>query len=258
MDFSAILSHPDHQEIISKLVIGGNPKEVSQWLKIKYSDKDQKHLHLSSKLLQDYIDSHIDVANQFKQDQQALTSAVTTTPVKERKLSAALQNNKAYQDRLIEYADKQIDIKKVIQNMVFIITDRVEQVFDSIQQNPASAKADYPLIKWFEVLINAVEKFDKIVNQAPDQIIQHNITVQQVDRHVFVIQDALRRTLSQIDPEAASLFMEIMNKEMSNLKEPAINQNEPLLDAQLKEVKLLSDTLSQQQQSVLEPLKDEE
>ena len=256
MDFSSILSHPDHQEIISRLVVGGNPKEVSQWLKIKYSDKDQKHLHLSSKLLQDYIDSHVDVANQFKQDQQALTAPQPSSlSHKEKKMSAALLNNKAYQDRLIEYADRQIDVKKIIQNMVFIITDRVEQVFDAIQQNPSSAKADYPLIKWFEVLLNAVEKCDKIVNQAPDQIIQHNITVQQVDRHVFVIQEALRRTLSQVDPEAAAYFMEIMNKEMANIKEPSANAALPI-DSQINELKLLNDTLTQQ--SAMEHLKNEE
>jgi len=238
MDFSTILSHPDCQEIISKLVTGVSPKEISQWLKIKYSDKDQKHLHLSSKLLQDYLDSHVDIATQFKKDQ----AIVSQPPSKEKKLTAALLSNKSYQERLIEYADKQVDVKRLVQELVFMIRDRIEQVFDAIQQNPVSSKGDYPLIKWFELLMNALEKCDKIVNQAPDQIIQHNVTIQQIDQHVFVIQEALRRTLSQIDHEAALLFIDIMNKEMAKLKPQQITDE--TVDKKIEEIKLLTDKVN--------------
>ena len=39
-DYSIILNHPLNQEIISKLITGTDPKEINQWLKLKYPNKE--------------------------------------------------------------------------------------------------------------------------------------------------------------------------------------------------------------------------
>jgi len=68
-DFSLITNHPNCEEIISKLVSGTVPKEVSRWLKLKYPNKDQKHLNLTIKLLKDFVNSqYLDTYNQFTND----------------------------------------------------------------------------------------------------------------------------------------------------------------------------------------------
>lgn len=234
MDFSSILQHPDKDEIISKLMTGVDPKDVNQWLKLKYTDKSQKHLHISIKLLLDFSKSQY--TNFFTQFTDDLAS------VKEdkldQKMAESLLNNKTYRDRLNEYADKKINIEEVYVNAIHIMTDRIIQVFDKIQENPGGTKADYALIKWFEVLQNAVEKYDKHKNVAPDQIIQHNFTVQYIDQTNAIFAEVFRETLAEVDPELSLLLMEKFTEKLKRLKPPP--EDKPLtIDAQLEEAKIL-------------------
>ena len=68
-DFSTILNHPDHEEILSKLFTGTLPKQVSQWLKQKYTKPEQKHLHITIKLLKDFVNSdYTDYYNKVSKD----------------------------------------------------------------------------------------------------------------------------------------------------------------------------------------------
>jgi hypothetical protein len=216
VDFSNILSHPNSEEIISRLVIGDDPKEIAQWLKIKYSEKEQKHLHLSAKVLQEYASKHLDLVGQLRQDLTIVKSG--SDDKMQKQLSASLLNNKTYRQRVLELADTEIDIKKIVSELVMLCKDRMEQIFDRIQENPTHLKNDYLLVKYFETLFVAVEKYDKIHNNAPDQIIQHNITVQHIDQQVAMLQEAVRKTLAKMDSEASLIFMEYYIEELSKLQ----------------------------------------
>src|SRR5690606_28394404 len=127
------------------------------------------------------------------------------------------------------------DITKMMVELHTLIQARIEQFFDRIQENPSILKNDYALIKYFELMLNYVEKYDKIVNKSPDQIVQHNITVQVLDKYVAVLQNCIRDTLSKIDAEAAFLFMEVFTEELSKLELPeeakALSQDKRLVEA---------------------------
>lgn len=215
-DFSILLAHPLAEEIITKLITGTSSKDISQWLRLKYPDKEQKHLHISSKLLDEYANKHIgNLMEQLQKDVSILKS--NPTP----KIAASLLNNKTYRERLVDLIDQEVDIKKMIKELILMIRERTEQIFDRIQESPTSlGKGDYTLIKYFELLLNATEKFDKIHNNAPDQIIQHNITVQMVDKYKIVFQEAVRKTLAHMDTESSILFMEILSEELQKLEMP--------------------------------------
>lgn len=234
MDFSAILSHPDKDDIISKLMTGVDPKDINQWLKIKYTDKSQKHLHISIKLLQDFSKSqYTNFFTQFTDDLAAVKEDKL-----DRRVSESLLNNKTYRERLIEYADKKLDIEEVYINAVHIMTDRIIQVFDKIQENPGNTKTDYALIKWFEVLQNAVEKYDKHKNVAPDQVIQHNYTIQYIDQTNAIFAEVFRETLAEIDPEAALRLQDKFAEKLKKLKAP-MEDKQASVDTQLEEAKVL-------------------
>jgi hypothetical protein len=218
MDFSLVTDHPDYEEIVSKIAIGQSPKDIINWLKIKYTDKDQKHLQLNQKLLQEFIDKHADLDAHLKRDVLAVKN--NDTSISDYKIAASLMNNKTYMERLQQLADTKIDIKKMITELVLMCRARMEQVFDRIQENPTNMKGDYVLLKYFETLFIAMEKFDKIVNEAPDQVIQVNIQNQIAEQHVAIFQEAIRETLSYIDPESALLFMEIFTQKLSGIKMP--------------------------------------
>jgi hypothetical protein len=231
-DFSKLLDHPDNEAIVSKLVTGEPVKDVAEWLKIKYDRPEQSHLRLPTTLLKQFLDSNLDLYSTMRVDLDQVKSGTIN-----RKVAASLKNNKTYQERLAEVAGNEIDIKNTLQNIVNIIQVRVEQVFDKMQQNPENMKPDYVLIKWFEVLLNSTEKLDKIVNNRPDTIIQHNINVQTMEQHTAVVQDAIRETLAEMDPDAAFSFIEKINQKMAGLKAPeqqaVLSQEKRLQEAQL-------------------------
>lgn len=217
MDFSSILNHPDHDEIISKLLTGTNPKDVGQWLKLKYNEKSQAHLRVSIKLLQDFSKSqYMNYYDQFKQD---LAIEKNTDKI-DKRIADSLYNNKTYKERINELAEKEINIRERFLSLDLIIRDRIEQVFDKIQEDPGSFKGDYIFIKYVEQYLSLIEKYNRDINNAPDQIIQHNHTVQYVDQNLAAIQDGIRNALLELDPELTALVMEKISDAMSKVKPP--------------------------------------
>lgn len=239
MDFSIILLHPNSEDIASKLITGMSPKDISQWLRLKYPDKEQKHLHISAKLLEEYANAHIgNLLEVIQKDVATLKSE--PSPQMDKAISASLLSNKTYRERLMQLADQEVDIKHMIKDLVLMIRDRIEQVFDKIQENPSNVgKNDYVLVKYFETLSNAIEKFDKIHNNAPDQIIQHNVTIQTADKYRVVFQEAIRKTLAYMDSEASIFFIETLSKEMQKLEMPIDLQPTP--ESRMAEARMLSE-----------------
>lgn len=228
-DFSKILSHPDKDEIISKLVTGIKPKDVSDWLKLKYTDKEQGHLRVSSKILQEFVENNLDLYNVLQND-------ISGVKQDKKEISDSLKNNKTYQERIVEIADKELDIKRLLIETGHIIRQRVEQVFDKIQENPQNFKPDYTLIKWLETLLSFTDRYQKIVNEAPDTVVQHNVNIQIVEQHTIMLQDAIRETMAEVDSDMAFSFLEKLNAKMSLLQCPqpqVMSQDKKLLEAQI-------------------------
>lgn len=235
-DFSNIVDHPDYQEIIRKLVVGDNSKDISQWLKVKYTDKDQRHLQLSAKSIQDFVEKHVNLMDHV---QSSVAIAKGADDKLEKKIAASLMNNKTYRERVLEITNNELDIKKMIAEFLLMARDRMEQVFDNIQANPAGiGKGDYVLLKYMETLFLACEKFDKIVNQSPDQIIQHNYTVQVMEQNVAVFQEAVRKTLAQMDTEASLQFVEILTEELKRMKSTDVG---PTVEGRMLDAQILRD-----------------
>lgn len=240
-DFSKILEHPDCDEIISKLTHGILPKDVGDWLKIKYSEKNQSHLRLSNKLLKDFLEGHLDLSKDIQQD----ILAAKTGQQMQKKVAASLKNNKTYQERIHEVADevanKELDIYRFMGELVVIGKARIEQYFDKMQSNPENLKPDYGLMKWIDSFGALCERYDKMVNEKPDQIIQHNVTIQVVDQYVALIQDTVKETLAEFEPERAFQFMERLSERMAAVEIPP--ELRPISqDKRLAEAKIISET----------------
>lgn len=244
MDFSNILSHPDKEEIISKLLTGTDPKDVNQWLKLRYADKSQAHLRLSVKSLQDFSKSqYVDYYNQYTQE---ITTAVHTGQIDklDKKVADSLLNNKTVRERLAEHAGKEIDVRERFLSLDLLIRDRIEQVFDKIQENPGGWKGDYVFIKYVEQYLKLIENYDKQINNRPDQIIQHTHTVQYINQQTAAIQEAIREVLAAYDPEMAIFLMEKITEKLTNVKAPVEIVQGP--EDRLAEIKVLEEAISKE------------
>lgn len=237
-DFSVIIDHPDKEDIISKLLTGTTPKDVSQWLKLKYPKKEQSHLRLTIKILKEFIKSgYTDCYEQFKKDLVVVKN--TNGKIDKKQLTGSLLNNKTYRERLINIAEQEIDIKTMLKSLITVCQERAEQIFDQIQQDPLKFKGDHYFLRYMTEISNLIEKFEKIVNHAPDQIIQHNVTLQAVETNTNAILTAIRTTLEKLDTETSLLFMENFYNELGALKPPS--HNEMSQEERMKEARLLQE-----------------
>lgn len=249
MDFSSILSHPNREDIISKLLTGTDPKDVSQWLKLLYPDKEQAHLRLSIKILQDFSKSQY--ADFYDQHTKEITTAIQTGQLDklDKKLADSLLNNKTLKERLTEHATKEINVRERFLSLDLLIRDRIEQVFDKIQENPAGMKGDYVLLKWVEQYLNLVEKYDKQVNNRPDQIVHHTHTVQYINQTNAAMQEVLREVLAMYDPEMAIFLMEKISEKLNGIK-PPVEAEFQTVDDRLESIKSLETAMSSNKDKV--------
>lgn len=236
-----ILQHPDKDDIISRLVSGEKPVDVAEWLRSKYGS-DIKFA-LGSGSLKLFQDEHLDVYLQLKEDiltvkaSQSLDDKLSTV-----QLDSRIKNNKKYRERLDELADKEIDIKKVIKLALVNLEARAEQVFDHLQENSKDFKVDHVLIQYFNTLIMAIEKCDKLVNNAPDQVIQHNHTIKLADQQMAIFVDTVRDIIKTFDYEQSLMFTEMFYKRIAVLDAPEEFKPIPV-EIRLAEAKLLGEKI---------------
>ncbi len=238
-----ILEHPDKDEVISKLIIGISPKDIHDWLKAKYTNVSETKFVLSEKLVKSFQENYLDIYTMLKEDIAKTKMAVSNHT--EENLELAVKDNSAYRSAMLQMANNEVDAKRMITNLCLAIETRISQVFDSIQQDPnnINTRVDRLMIEYADSLGGILEKYYKFVEHAPDQVIQHNITLQAVDQHISVFHDVIREVLSQMDLESAMYFMEVFNEKMSKLR-PA--SEVPLLtpEAKLAEVKVLNEEIN--------------
>lgn len=208
-----ILNHPELKKIITKLSLGESPHNVSKYLKIKFGEKDEAHLRLTASALSDFKDEHL---NQHRTLQQIVEDE--RKGKLDHRISESLLNTKAWRERIAKYTDGEIDFKQKILEVLSKLEIRAEQVFDKVQENPGNFKGDYVLLKYFEQIFMAIEKADKLINDKPDQLIQHNVTVQMVEDHSVAFQEAIRDLLKELDPDISSRFMELLSSKLNNLE----------------------------------------
>lgn len=216
MGFSLLLNHPDRQEIVNKILSAQSPKQVYDWLRLKYPNADQQDLRLNLNLLKEFAKSNLlDYDTKINND----ILLAQEEKIQQKKLSEALLNNKTYQDRINEIVDTKIDVKQKFMHLEMALHARMEQVFDAIQQDPSKVnKADYTLIKYMEQYLKLLESYNKSVNMAPDLIVQHNYTMEYIDNQSNILQQAVRETLEEMEPRFAFIFIEKMQEKLNNLE----------------------------------------
>jgi len=145
-----VLEHPDKSELLSKLLIGISSKDIRDWLAAKYTSPAEKKFVLSEKSLDIFKDNYLDLYNTIKED---LTNTKSSLSLDEE-LQLTLQDNTIYKSKMIELATGELDIRKMLGNMIIAIETRAAQIFDEIQQDPRNinTRNERLLIEYFDKL----------------------------------------------------------------------------------------------------------
>lgn len=237
-----LLNHPDKDEIISKIVIGVTEKDISEWLSAKYTNEAEKKFILDHKYLITFHKKYLNIYQHIRDD-LIKTKEIISSP--DQNIELSIKGNTAYKNKMLELAGKEVDIKQMITNVLLAIETRASQLFDEIQLDPRNinTRHDRMLKEWFDTLGSMIEKYHKLVNNAPDKIVQHNVTLQVVDQHITVFHDVIKEILSQMDVEASLYFIEMFNAKMSKLKESQADKLLPT-ETRLAEAKILNETIA--------------
>jgi len=254
--FNKIFHHPDREEIIAKLIIGTSATEIHEWLSNNYGDISQKKFVISAKNIKAFQDNYLDIYQQIRDDidnTKRATKSIQTVP-SDQDFQLIVSNNPTYKDMVKSIADTELDnavnIKRMLANMIQAIELRTSQFYDEIQNSGQfNTKNERILIEYFEVFGSNLERWHKIVEGGPDQIIQHNVNVQSnLDQYVSIIYEAIKSTLNQMDVEAALLFMEKFNSIISKTHLPT--EAQLTQEQKTKEIQLLNENITQ---TLLEP-----
>lgn len=239
-----IINHPDKDELISKLATGVLPTEINEWLSFKYSSLSDKKLVLSTKQLQSFKDDYLDVYTVIREDFQKARGALAISSEDSLELSVA--GNSAYKKLVMDTVGKELNLKETIRSIAHVIETRLAQIFDVIQEDPRNinGRIDRILIEYIDKFAIVLEKAHKFENESPDQVIQHNITVQHIDQHTTIFYEAIKRVLSKMDLQSSMYFMEAFNEEMNKIKSPQSRAITPV-DERIVEVKILNEVINQ-------------
>lgn len=145
----------------------------------------------------------------------------------------------------MELAGKEIDIREMARHLAVAIETRLGQIVDVIQENPRdiNTKVDRLVVEYAKVFGEILEKYYKFTESPAEQFIQNNVTLQFVDQHILVFQEAIRETLAEMDLESSMMFMEKLTEKMARLKAPE-KEIIPTTESRLAEAKLLNETIS--------------
>lgn len=242
---SKILSHPDREEIISKMLLGISTKDIYDNLNIRYADVGDPSLIISEKELTTFKKNSLDIYRTIQEDLHKTSTALANKDT--NNVDLAVKSSPKYKEAMIKLANNELDIKTMLANLILSVENRVAQISDQIQQDPdtINSKTERLLAEYIDRLQNGIERWQKYIVGTPDQTIQHNVSIQHIDSHISVFYEAIRKTLSQMDIETSLYFMEVFNEEINKLKAPVEQKITPA-EERLAEVKILNDQINQQ------------
>jgi phosphoglycerate-specific signal transduction histidine kinase len=212
-----ILEHPDAEEIISKLMSGIQPEDIHDALHLKYPRPEEKAFVFTEKQLEHFKDKHLDVYKIYKRHFSQV-KALEDGKAETKDLDALVQQNPAYLKKMKEVVNYKIDVKQMICKFLIRLETRIDQLFDVIDQDPFKWKPDRTVIEWMGKLKEYMELYYKYVEEAPDQVIQHNISIETVDKHSQIILEGIRETIGEFDPAVALMFAEKLSNKLAKLK----------------------------------------
>lgn len=211
-----LLSHPDFQEILAKLINSVSPSDIAEGLNLRYQEVNDKKFQLSERMIREFQKNYLDFYLTMKNDLTAIQAPQTPTSAT---ILATLNENIAYKDALTKYANTEIDIKERIAQLCSIIEVRTEQVFNNMQEDVENMRNDRILIEWVSALTCALHELREANEVSPDNIsIQNNISIQVLDTHMDAVFGIIREILTKLDYDTSLLFIEMWQEAMGDLK----------------------------------------
>lgn len=206
-------NHPDRDLIISWISNGLTAVQISEKLKIKYPRVNQDDMRVSQGTIKVFKKEYMNIDKHAAEDIKNFKLWN-----KEKELEEEIKSSDAYTHALKKAVDSEIDARKEISDILFLIKERLKVFYNTLAgKDKLDERNERILQSYMTQCMDVVEKNEKYVNGYKETT-QHNVNVNIMSDQVILIRDAMRETLSDIDPSLAIEFMERLNLKMKELR----------------------------------------
>ena len=236
-EFSKILNHPDRDQIITKLTSGDSANSVADWLRIKYPEN--KEFIVSHGLLDAFRRGHLNIHGAVLDELRYKIKQAQEEEANEE-LQQVIKKNKTYKEKVNEEVDEQLNLHKKLYQILNVVEERFGQLYDKTQLNVNDYRPDKTMQTWLEMMLKLIQEIRK-VEGAPDQVVQHNVTIQAIDEHTTMFQKAFVQTLQELDLDKSSMLIDKFTKNLECLRieQPALHSKKDANKIEVLAAKLL-------------------
>lgn len=205
-----VLRHPDQEEIISKLLQGNSVKEVEAWLKKRHPKT--KRLHISWMTLQKFRKEYLNLEGEaLAQIKQARSDSDQTKKELEKRATIAASN--AYQEKLAEIVNEEIDVQRKMLEMEKLISSRIEYYFNVLNSG-GNLREERVFMELLDRQREVMRDWKKYIEKVPDQTIEQNININVVNEQLNVLKGIIFEVLKEMNPEIIPVFVEKLNSRL--------------------------------------------
>jgi hypothetical protein len=217
-----ILNHPDKDLIIKKLLEGESLRSVEEWLREKYDDPK---FHVTFVTMQKFRKEHLNIEGDYLEDIKEIRRAKDKAEEEQSKKDE-VKKNSAYQQKLEEIVDAEIDVTRRLLEMEALVNARLEYYFNILQAG-GSVREDKVFIEYVNLLRNIMADWMKFIEGHTDNKVEHNININIVMQQITIIKNVVNEILSEIQPEVVPIFIEKLNQKLDVIDyEQEIKKNE--------------------------------
>jgi len=207
-----VLRHPDKEDIIKRLLDGESVQHVDAWLKEKYPKR--KSLYISYVTLQKFrkenLDLHGDVLD-------AVKNARIDANKDGEKIEAKyiISQGDAYQRKINEIADAELDVSRKLREMDALVTSRLEFYYNFLANGEGDIKHDKVFLEYLNMYKGILQDWKKYIEGVADKTIEHNININVVNEQVNILKGIVFEVLQELDPTLIPVFVDKINNKMS-------------------------------------------
>lgn len=213
---SKILSSPDKDLIIKWLTEGISVREVERRLAEKHPKKNEEHLRVSFTTIQAFKKDHLNLTGKVLSDIRT-AGLLTKKWAKKQEIQEAVNRNKNYQETIQKIVDSDLDVRMEILKVFNIIESRLEALFDKVSQSEITDPNVEKLLQgYLDQFMKVLDQHKKYVEGYKEQV-DVNVNVNVMTEQINILREAVRESLSEVDPAITMLFMGKLNTKMKDL-----------------------------------------
>ncbi len=210
-----VLRHPEREEIMERLLKGDSVKSVEKWLKSRHPKT--KRLHISYMTLQEFRKEHLRLDGEILQDIKDSRNKLNQKE-EEREESALLINSKAYQNKINEIVNRELDVTQKMLEMEKLISSRLEFYFNTIHNSESiGVKEEKLFLELIAAQRETLRDWKKYVEGVADKKIEHNININVVNEQITVLKNVVFEVLNELDPKLIPIFAEKVSSRLDGM-----------------------------------------